>query len=95
MEAKRSAHKASIEHHHNDAAAHGPTDGANIAVRRAVEETVKAMEKPPVTVPINRVSQSAFAVSWCGLSKMAASAGESVSELMAERMVEIAMVNAN
>ncbi|MNS63059.1 hypothetical protein D3C72_961440 [compost metagenome] len=54
---------------------------------------MKRLKKPPNTRSIQRDSQS-LGASWL-LSSSADSAGDSVSELNAEMMVEIEMVSAN
>ncbi|MNN08120.1 hypothetical protein D3C81_1209680 [compost metagenome] len=54
---------------------------------------MKRLKKPPKTLSMPRVSQS-FGASWPRSSR-ADSAGESVSELKAEMIVEIEMVSAN
>ena len=54
---------------------------------------LKRRKNPPKTRSMPRVSASGRAP--CGLSSSAASAGLSVSELIAEITVEIAIVSAN
>ena len=54
---------------------------------------LNGLNSQPNRVSITRPSQSFFAP--CGLSRIAASAGDRVSELIAEITVEIAMVSAN
>lgn len=87
------AEQQQIHRKHRATASEGFAHQPLIAVRAAQEKAVKRTENPAKQTIDQPVGRSFFAP--CGFNSRAASAGESVSELMAEITVEMAMVTAN
>ena len=88
------AHQADVDQQGHGTAAQDAPYHANVTMAGAVEHAVERAEQPAAEQSVEQPRETVLGASWA-LSRVAASAGDRVSELNAEITVEIAMVSAN